>query len=144
MTKNPNVVFSRGKSPSAKRAGAFICENDKTRKRKSKNGYNGKVYILINENTGSTGEFLTMYLKSSINAVLIGQNSAGADGNMVLLQLPGLIKTSFSGIGIYNPDGTKVQSIGIKPDFFVPRTYENIISGEDYILKYAIDLIHKN
>ena len=44
-------------------------------------------------------------------AIVIGSQTAGADGNVSKFYLPGGIHTCFSGVGIYYPDGTETQRV---------------------------------
>jgi C-terminal processing protease CtpA/Prc len=47
-----------------------------------------------------------------------------------------------SGIGIYYPDGTETQRIGIVPDVVVKPTIEGIKKNRDEVLEKAIELIN--
>lgn len=105
--------------------------------------YKGKVILIINEFTQSQPEFTAMALRVAPNARVIGSPSTGADGNVVEIQLPGGIKTYISGIGIYYPDGTKTQRIGIIPDEYIRPTREGIKEGRDELLEKAIELIQE-
>src|SRR5690606_32342446 len=93
-------------------------------KRRNGDFYKGKIVILINEYAQSGGEFHTMAFQTAPDVTLIGSHTAGADGNMLRFRLPGGISTSFSGIGIYYPDGTGTQRVGIVPDVIVKPTIE--------------------
>lgn len=108
-----------------------------------KNPYQGKIIILINENTQSQSEFYAMYFKTLPNSVIIGSNSAGADGNITSITLPGGIQTYFSGLGVYYPDGTETQRVGIIPDIYVWPTVQGIREGRDEILEKALEILSK-
>ena len=73
--------------------------------------------------------------------MVIGSPSTGADKNVVKIQLPGGIITYISGIGIYYPDGTKTQGIGIIPDVYIRPTREGVKEGRDELLEKAIELV---
>jgi C-terminal processing protease CtpA/Prc len=47
-----------------------------------------------------------------------------------------------SGVGIYYPDGTQTQRIGIMPDILIEPTIEGIRQGRDELLEKAIELIN--
>lgn len=104
--------------------------------------YLGKVAILINENTQSAAEFNAMAFRVAPKAKLFGSPTAGADGNISIIMLPGGIKTSFSGIGIYYPDGTETQRIGIAPDVMVKPTIKGIQEGRDEVLEKAVQWLN--
>jgi hypothetical protein len=103
------------------------------------NSYKGNIAIIINEETQSIGEFTTMSLMTHNNVKSFGSTTAGADGNVSVIYLPGNIKTYISSIGIYWPDGKLTQRIGISPDIIVSPTIESIKSKKDDALQKAID-----
>ena len=106
--------------------------------------YKGKIILIINNETQSHAEFTTMALQTIPGSVVVGNQTAGADGNCSFLSLPGDIIVQFTGIGIYYPDGTETQRIGIKPDFHVEKTIDQIKSGQDILLLKAIELANTN
>ncbi|MCL2245659.1 MAG: S41 family peptidase [Lentimicrobiaceae bacterium] len=103
--------------------------------------YKGKVTILINEITQSHAEYSTMAYNMAPNVKLFGSPTAGADGNVSYIYLPGGIKTVISGIGVYYPDGRETQRIGIIPDVEVRPTIKGIKEGRDEVLEKAIEWI---
>ena len=105
--------------------------------------YTGKVVILVNERTQSLAEFTTMALQGSPNVIVIGNTTAGADGNVTHFKLPGGINTSFSGLGVYYPDGSETQRVGIKIDIPIKPTIAGIKAGRDELLEKAFELIEK-
>ena len=109
---------------------------------KSKQVYNGKIIVLVNEQSQSRAEFTAMAIRAGENTTIIGSKTAGADGEISTLFLPGGISTMFSGIGIYYPNGTETQRIGIIPDIVVKPTIEGVKSGKDEILDKAIEIIN--
>ena len=106
---------------------------------KGKQAYPGKIAILINEESQSHAEFCTMMYRTLPNSIVIGNTTAGADGNVVGIQLPGGVCSYFSGIGIYYPDGTETQRVGIIPDIYVWPTTQGILDGRDEILEKALE-----
>lgn len=106
---------------------------------KGKQAYPGKIAILINEESQSHAEFCTMMYRTLPNSIVIGNTTAGADGNVVGIQLPGGVCSYFSGIGIYYPDGTETQRVGIIPDIYVWPTTQGIRDGRDEILEKALE-----
>jgi len=104
--------------------------------------YKGKIIIIVNAKTQSNAEYTAMALRVAPKATVIGSTTAGADGNVSSIILPGNIRTMISGIGVYYPDGTETQRIGIIPDIEVNPTIEEIRDGTDGLLKKAIELIN--
>ena len=106
--------------------------------------YKGKVIILVNETTFSQAEYTAMALRLAPGAVVIGSTTAGADGNVSSFLLPGLIKTSISGEGVYYPDGKETQRVGIIPDIEVKPTIKGIVEGRDELVEKSIEIINNN
>ncbi|TYS68226.1 peptidase S41 [Sutcliffiella horikoshii] len=105
--------------------------------------YKGKIVILINEVTQSSAEYHAMAFRTAENATVIGSTTAAADGNISLFTLPGGIETSITGIGVYYPDGTETQRVGIIPDIYMRPTIEGIKEGRDELLEKAIEIINE-
>ena len=103
--------------------------------------YTGKIVVLVDETTISRAEFFTMALQTVPGARVVGSQTAGADGNVSTLPLPGKIETGFSGIGVFYPDGRPTQRVGIVPDVVVRPTIEGIRQGRDEVLEQALDLL---
>ena len=106
--------------------------------------YKGKVVILVNEVTQSQAEFTTMAFKVAPKTKVIGSTTAGADGTACQLFLPGGILTRISGLGVYYPDGTETQRVGIVPDIIVKPTIKGFNEGRDELIEKAIEIINVN
>ncbi|MGA2671674.1 MAG: S41 family peptidase [Terracidiphilus sp.] len=100
--------------------------------------YDGKVMILVDEVTQSQAEYTTMALRASPKAMVIGSTTAGADGNVSTIPLPGGFSSMISGIGVFYPDKRPTQRIGIAPDKTVTPTIEGIRAGRDEVLEEAV------
>ncbi|WP_346895170.1 S41 family peptidase [Clostridium sp. UBA7503] len=105
--------------------------------------YNGKVIILMNECTQSYLETMVMSFMDAPNTTVIGTTSAGANGNIMDITLPGCIQTSISGLAVTYMDGSQTQRIGLKPDITVKQTVKGIAEGKDEVIEKAIELITK-
>ncbi len=99
--------------------------------------YGGKIVILIDESTQSAAEFHAMKLQAVSDPTVIGMPSAGADGDVSYILLPGGIATSITGLGVYYPDGSPTQRVGIQPDIFIEPTVQGIAQGRDEVLERA-------
>ena len=69
--------------------------------------YTGKLVILIDEISQSQAEYTTMAFRAAPNATVVGSTTAGADGNVSNIPLPGglrsMISESACSIRIRNP-----------------------------------------
>jgi carboxyl-terminal processing protease len=102
--------------------------------------YQGKVLILINEETQSHAEFTVMSLQTHPNAVTIGSQTAGADGNVIAIDILSDLALYYTSIGVYYPDWSETQRIGIQPDIQVTPTVEGTRNGVDEVLNKALSL----
>lgn len=106
--------------------------------------FKGKLVVLVNEDSQSRSEYTVMALKAGNNTTVIGSQTAGADGSVSAIYLPGGLRTRISGNGIYYPDGTETQRVGIVPDIEVKPTIQGIKEGKDEVLERAIAFINEN
>lgn len=103
--------------------------------------YEGKIVILVDENSWSQSEYTAMALRSAPNAIVVGSQTAGSDGNVTQIPLPGGYTAWMSGIGVFYPDKTATQRIGIVPDIAISPTIAGLRAGRDEVLEVAIQQI---
>lgn len=101
------------------------------------------VAVLVDNGTQSTMESMVQYYQTCADVVVVGSQSAGADGNVSYIYLPGGITTCFSGLGWYYSDGVPVQRRGVRIDVEVHPTVEGVKAGRDEILEKAIEILRK-
>lgn len=106
--------------------------------------YKGKLVIIINEHTISQGETATMSLRNTENSIVLGRPSAGANGDLRFFTLPGNIRSTISGFGVYYPDKGPTQRIGIQPDIYMDPTIEGLRDGRDEFIERAIEIIKES
>lgn len=107
-----------------------------------KKGYDGNIYVLVDYITMSQAEYTVMALQQHPNTVVVGGQTAGADGNISKIPLPFGVESFFSGLGVFYPDGKPTQQIGIKRDHEVVQN-SYYLNGRDVILEKALDLMRK-
>ncbi|TDS16725.1 C-terminal processing protease CtpA/Prc [Maribacter caenipelagi] len=123
--------------------GKFFWKDTEPLGKKNKKPYQGKIFILVDSNTISYAEWYAMALQSNENSTTIGNQTLGADGNVSPFTILGGFKTGFSGIGVFYPDKTETQRLGVKIDLEVIPTVEGIKNGRDEILEKAIELANE-
>jgi hypothetical protein len=106
--------------------------------------YKAPIVIIVNATTQSQAEYTTMAFQSAPNVTVIGSMTAGADGNISQISLPGGISTYISGLGVYYPDGTETQRKGVKIDVVMYPSIKGIKEGRDELLEKAIEMINAN
>ncbi|WP_158825704.1 S41 family peptidase [Mucilaginibacter lacusdianchii] len=132
------VTFAKFKYTDTSHPSLFINEKEQTFGAINKKPYQGKVVVLVNEQSQSNAEFVAMALRACKRVVIMGSQTAGADGNISRINLPGGLYTYFSGIGVYYPDGSGTQRIGIVPDMEVKPTLKGLSEGRDELLEKAM------
>ncbi|QQD11601.1 hypothetical protein JAZ75_13250 [Sphingobacterium sp. UDSM-2020] len=96
---------------------------------------------MVNEISQSQSEYTAMALRALPNSLIVGNTTAGADGDVSYINLPGGISTTISGLGIYYPDGRETQRVGIVPDIIVNPTISGVKSGKDEVLDKAVEIL---
>ena len=103
--------------------------------------YTGKIVILTDEISQSQAEYTTMAFRAAPNATVVGSTTAGADGNVSTIPLPGGLRSMISGIGVFYPDKKATQRVGIVADIEAKPTPQGIRDGRDEVLEVALRLI---
>jgi C-terminal processing protease CtpA/Prc len=103
--------------------------------------YSGKVVILVDETSMSQAEYTAMAFRIAPGAVVVGSTTSGADGNVSPVPLPGGLHAMISGIGVFYPDKTPTQQVGIVPNVKVTPTIAGIRAGRDEVLEEALHQI---
>ena len=104
--------------------------------------YSGRVVVLVDGITQSSAEYTALAFRAA-GAIIVGSTTAGADGNVSTVPLPGGLSSLFSGIGVYYPDNRPTQRVGIIPDILVTPTIAGIRAGHDEVLEEAIHVIER-
>ncbi|MFD1177641.1 S41 family peptidase [Paenibacillus puldeungensis] len=88
-----------------------------------KKAFNGKIWVLVNQNVYSSSEAFAMFCKSTGFATLVGTPTGGDGGGIdpayVVLPNSGMVVRYSMLYGI-NPDGTNNEEYGTQPDFVSP------------------------
>lgn len=72
---------------------------------------------------------------------LVGQPSAGANGNVVNLILPSRYITRWTGLRVTNFDGSRMFALGIQPNIAIERTVAGVAAGRDELLEAAFTVV---
>ncbi|MBX3401966.1 MAG: hypothetical protein KF699_01010 [Phycisphaeraceae bacterium] len=74
-------------------------------------------------------------------ADIVGEATAGTNGNVNSFTLPGGYSIGFTGMKVRKHDGSEHHGTGIVPNVPVARTIEGIAAGRDELLDAAADLV---
>ncbi|KAB1230566.1 S41 family peptidase [Chryseobacterium viscerum] len=132
-------VYYQFTFPDADYPGKFYSRKNVTG-RKNPEYYKGNVIVLVDESTQSQAETTTMMLKQHPKAKIIGSNTSGANGDVIMFTIADL-DTRFTGLGAYYPDGRETQRIGIIPDILVKPSVEGLKNKKDEVLERALEYI---
>ena len=106
--------------------------------------YKGKVVMLINEDAISQSEHTCMFFEAATDVTFIGTPTAGANGDVTFMVLPGNLQVSFTGHNVRHADGRQLQRVGIQPTIKVAPTIRGSIEKRDEILERAIKYLQEN
>lgn len=134
----PNSFFAYTTYPVAGIPGLVRYTKSSTDKVGSKKHFKGRLIVLVDEHTESYSEYLTMAFQVNPQTITVGNQTSGADGSYSLFEFPGGVKTLYTGVGIYYPDLTPTQRIGIRVDHTVEPTIESIKKNIDIAYEEAI------
>ncbi|MEO1051728.1 MAG: S41 family peptidase [Bacteroidota bacterium] len=110
---------------------------------KTKKPYLGdkKVVFIIDGRAISYAESYMGYIEGYKLATIIGQPTAGTNGNINPFRLPGGYRINWTGMKVSKHDRSQHHGIGITPDMYVNKTIEGIKAGRDEFLDKAIEIV---
>lgn len=132
------ISFYNSTSTNLQQPGVFVFDPKTVVDPKSDYQFKGKIIVLVNNETQSKSEFSALALKSYPNSIIIGNQTAGTDGDVSTVILPGSILTVITGSGIYYLDKSEAQKVGIISDIEIHPNLEDIKNNKDVILEVAI------
>lgn len=103
--------------------------------------YAGPIVLLTSPITVSAAENFSMMLVDLPNLTRVGRQSAGTNGNITGMMLPGGYYLSFTGMEVLFPDGDTFHGVGIVPDVEVVPTAADYRDGLDPELVEAIRVL---
>ncbi len=100
-----------------------------------------KIIFITDGSAISWSESLLSLVKGYGLATLVGQPTAGTNGDMNTFMLPGEIEIKWTGLKVVKLDGSQLFGIGILPDVYIEKTVDGIKNGKDEFLEKAIELV---
>lgn len=100
--------------------------------------YGAPTVMLIDERTVSQTEHTGLFFEAANGTRFIGSQTAGANGDVTFLTVPGGLSVRFSGHDVRHADGRQLQRVGLTPDVEVVPTIQGIREGRDEVLERAI------
>jgi C-terminal processing protease CtpA/Prc len=105
--------------------------------------YRGKTVTLIDERAISQSEHTGLFLEAACATTFIGSPTAGANGDVTNLTLPGGLFVGFTGHDVRHVDGRQLQRVGLVPHIEVRPTLAAIRSGQDDVLARALQYLRE-
>jgi C-terminal processing protease CtpA/Prc len=98
----------------------------------------GKVAFITDGRAISYAESLMSFVEYYKLGEIVGQPTAGANGNVNSFTLPGGFSISWTGMKVFKHDGTQHHLVGIRPTIPASRTIKGVIEGRDELLERAV------
>ncbi len=102
----------------------------------------GKVVFLTDGRAISYAESYMSFVEHYKLADIVGEPTAGTNGNVNPFTLPGGYRLTWTGMKVTKHDGSRHHGVGIQPTMPVHRTIKGIREGKDEQLEAAINLIN--
>lgn len=99
-----------------------------------------QIVFLIDGSAISYAESFMGYIEGSNLATIVGQPTAGTNGDINKFELLGGFRVVWTGRKVVKHDGSTHHGVGIIPDIFVKKTINGLINGKDEFLERAIEL----
>jgi len=103
--------------------------------------FTGKVAFIDTPGVVSYGETCMAIIDHYRLAMLVGEPTAGCNGNANFLAMPGGGTLMWTGMRVTRHDGSQLYLRGYEPDYPVTRTIDAIKAGRDEMVEHAIAAI---
>jgi C-terminal processing protease CtpA/Prc len=100
--------------------------------------YTGPTLMLIDERAISQAEHTGLFFEAANGTTFIGMPTAGANGDVTRLSLPGGLLVGFTGHDVRHADGRQLQKVGLTPHVTAAPTIAGIREGRDEVLEAAL------
>lgn len=100
------------------------------------------AFLLGAESKGYAETLLSMVEHERLCA-LVGRRSAGTNGSVNAMQLPGGYRVAFTALKVRKPDGSRHYGAGIEPTLAVTATPAGLAAGRDEVLEAALALLKR-
>jgi hypothetical protein len=128
-------------TPTLRDARALCAVTRETRSRVTRGDttghYAGRIVALIDERTAGDMERLAIALDAVARVTFIGSSSAGAPGEVMNVELPGLLNVALPIVELRRSDDAQLQRVGITPSVEVRLTVRGVRSGFDDVIERA-------
>lgn len=103
--------------------------------------FTGRIAIIDVPSIVSYGETCTAFVAYERLATLVGEPTAGCNGGVNFIPLPGGLKIMWTGMEVMKHDRSPLYRVGYAPDEPVERTLAAVREGRDEYLERAVAVI---
>lgn len=100
-----------------------------------------KIVFIIGNGTISWAETQIALVSAYKLATLVGQPTAGTNGDINSFLLMGTYRIQFTGLRVLRKDGHFVHGNGFFPDVYVTKTIKAVIENRDEFLEEALEIL---
>lgn len=94
--------------------------------------------FIVDGRVMSYSESIMQTIASNNIAKIVGEPTAGTNGNIAVFTLFGKYTFQFTGMQVLNQDGSQFHGIGVQPTLVISRTLRGVRLGHDELLDGAI------
>ncbi len=102
-----------------------------------------KIVFIIDGSSISYAESYMSFIEGYNLATIVGQPTAGTNGNINPFTLTGNYVVSWTGMKVVKHNGSQHHAIGVLPDIYVNKSIDGIKLGKDEFLEKALEFILK-
>jgi carboxyl-terminal processing protease len=104
---------------------------------KSDVNYEGKLIVLVDEESGSASENFAALIQESGRGLIVGRQSCGCLTSSYFESVKGGGRLQWSRVLVRTVKGNKIEGRGVTPDKVVPLTLSDLGQGRDAVLEEA-------
>jgi C-terminal processing protease CtpA/Prc len=101
----------------------------------------GRVAFITDGRAISYAESVMGYVEGYRLGAIIGQPTAGTNGNVNPFTLPGGFRVVWTGMQVLKHDGSQHHLIGVQPTVPAVRTLKGVRAGRDELLEVALEVV---
>jgi hypothetical protein len=103
----------------------------------------GNVAILIDGRVVSAAEHLLGAMEGAGVGTFVGEQTAGTNGNVNPIELPGGYRVVWTGLRVQKSDGSRHHGVGIVPQIVVAPTLQGVRAGRDEVLERGVEVVRE-
>ena len=100
--------------------------------------FHGPLSLLVSRLTASAAEDLVNAVKWSGRGPIGGERTYGSSGQPFWIDCGDQMTFRIGAVRGYNPDGSRFEGVGIRPDVEIAPTREDLYTGRDRVLEQVL------